>query len=217
MKGLMLNQYYSVEKSILSYVPLALLAATILIFFENPVSQRLAAFIPVILMATTALEVLKHESKSGWNKYVLTLPVKRSSVVNSHYLFFAALTLTGLLIACIAFLLAQYVLNLDPSMGYMYAVMNILGITFTLGFIAYPLTYLLGTEKAEFVIMIGGGAGLGLFFLSAYIYEEFLMTLETLQRFNPDFLFSASFMVINAVLFILSYIVSIQIYKRKEF
>lgn len=217
MKGLLLNQYYSVEKSIWNYVPLGLILATFLIFFDNPMVQRLAAFVPVIFMASSALEVLKHESKSGWNKYVLTLPVKRSRVVQSHYLFFSVLALTGLLIACAAFVLAQFVFGQAPSEGYIYSVMNVLGITFTMGFVAYPLTYLLGTEKAEVVAMVGGGAGIGVFFLSAFVYELFIMPLDMLQGLNQDLLFSVSFLIINFILFAVSYVVSLQIYKRKEF
>ncbi|GAB3044380.1 ABC-2 transporter permease [Virgibacillus ainsalahensis] len=217
MKGLLLNQYYSVEKTIWTYVPLGLILATVLIFFDNPVIQRLAAFLPVIFMASSALEVLKHESKSGWNKYVLTLPVKRSRVVQSHYLFFSVLALTGLLIACIAFVLAQFVFGQTPSAGYIYSVMNILGMTCTMGFVAYPLTYLLGTEKAEVVAMAGMIAGLGVFFLSAFVYDLFITPLDVLQGLNQDLLFSASFLIINFILLVVSYVISIQIYKRKEF
>ncbi|WP_245755932.1 ABC-2 transporter permease [Halobacillus alkaliphilus] len=42
-------------------------------------------------MSSSALEVLKREAKSGWNKYVLALPVKRENVVQSHYNFFSLL------------------------------------------------------------------------------------------------------------------------------
>lgn len=216
MKGLLLNQYYSVEKSIWSYVVLGLILATVLIFFDNLIAQRLAAFIPILFMAISALEVLKQEAKSGWNKYVLTLPVKRNRVVQSHYLFFSVLTLTGLLIACVAFVLAQSVFGQAPSARFINSVLIILGMTFTLGFVAYPLTYLLGTEKAELVAMIGMVSGLGLYFLSSFVYGLFFVPLDLLQGLNHDLIFALGFLIINFILFVVSYVVSIQIYKRKE-
>ncbi|UJL46309.1 ABC-2 transporter permease [Virgibacillus sp. NKC19-16] len=216
MKGLLLNQYYSIEKSIWNYVPLGLIIATILIFFDNHMVQRLAAFMPILFMASAALEVLKQEAKSGWNKYVLTLPVKRNRVVQSHYLFFTILTLTGLLIAFAAFVLAQGIFGQTPGASYINAAMHILGITLTMGFVVYPLTYLLGTEKAEVVLAAGGVSGLGVFFLSTFVYQLFIMPLDVLQGVNHDLFFALSFLIINFILFVVSYVVSIQIYKRKE-
>ncbi|MDV2682777.1 ABC-2 transporter permease [Alkalihalophilus lindianensis] len=217
MKGLLLNQYYAVEKTIWYYVPLSLVVTTILLYFDQAMTQRLAAFLPILLLSTAAFEVLKHEAKSGWNKFVLTLPVKRSRVVQSHYLFFLTLTVLGLLIACVALLIAQFGFGQAPSAGYTYSLMNILGITFTMGIVAYPLTYLLGTEKAEFVIMASGGAGIGVFFLSAYLFDLLLMPLYAFQGLNSDLVFSLGFLVVNFILFVGSYIISIQVYKRKEF
>ncbi|MCM2678036.1 ABC-2 transporter permease [Alkalicoccobacillus plakortidis] len=215
MKGLILNQYYSVEKSIWGYAILGFILSMVLVFFENPAFQRVAAFFPVAFMASVALEVLQQEAKSGWSKYVLTLPVKRERVVQTHYLFFGMITFLGLLITCITYLLAQLLFGIELSISYVYSLMNILGITFTMGFISYPLTYILGTEKAGVVAMTGFGAGIGLFFLSALIFE--LLPVKAFQGMNLDLLFSLSFMTINFILFIISYIVSIQVYKRKEF
>lgn len=208
MKGLLLNQYYAVEKSFWWHVLIGLVAATCLMLFSNPMLQRLAGFLPLLLLSTSAFEVLKHEAKSGWNKYVLTLPIKRDRVVQSHYLFFITLVFIGLIISTLAYYMAQLLFGIESS-GYVYAVLNIAGIAFTMGFVIYPLTYLMGTEKAEVVAMIGAGAGIGLFFLSALIYD-FL-------PINEDWLFSISFMLMTFILFIISYIVSIQVYKRKEF
>ncbi|MEK4563322.1 ABC-2 transporter permease [Alkalihalobacillus sp. FSL R5-0424] len=203
-----MNQYYAVEKSFWSHILIGLVAATGLMLFSDPRLQRLAGFLPLLLLSTSAFEVLKHEAKSGWNKYVLTLPLKRDRIVQSHYLFFITLITIGLVISVIAFYLAQMFFGSEAP-GYIYAVLNIAGIAFTMGFVIYPLTYLMGTEKAEVIAMIGAGAGIGLFFLSALIYDFLPL--------DEDWLFSLSFMLITLVLFIISYIVSIQVYKRKEF
>ncbi|WP_054711460.1 ABC-2 transporter permease [Bacillus sp. JCM 19041] len=136
MKGLLLNQYYAVEKTIWYYVPISFILACSLLFFEAPGLERLAAFIPIMIIGMTALEVLKHESQSGWNKYVMTLPVKRNHVVQSHYLFFLIMTFIGLFIAGIAFTVGYLVFGQTPGPEFVHGLMNILGITFTLGFCA---------------------------------------------------------------------------------
>ncbi|WP_078392668.1 ABC-2 transporter permease [Shouchella patagoniensis] len=217
MKGLLLNQYYAAEKSIKYYVPISFAVACALLFFENAMAQRFAAFIPIVIIGTAALEVLKQESQSGWDKYVMTLPVKRNHVVQSHYVFFLLMTFTGLLIAGTTYVVGNFVFGQTPGTGFVYGVMDVLGITFTMGFVAYPLTYLLGTQKAEVVYMISGGGALGLFFLSAIVFELWIAPLNLFQGMNIDLMFSISYMTINFVLFLISYAVSILVYKRKEF
>lgn len=45
-------------------------------------------YVYYLFAAIPALEVIKYESKSGYEKYVLTLPVTRSNIVQSHYFFY---------------------------------------------------------------------------------------------------------------------------------
>ncbi|TSB47899.1 ABC-2 transporter permease [Alkalicoccobacillus porphyridii] len=215
MKGLLLNQYYAVEKTIWWYIPLSLVLATGLVFFDHPIVQRLAAFIPLILLGGAALEVLKQEAKSGWSQYVLTLPIKRTWVVQSHYLFFFLLVLVGIVIGLVAYLIAQLIFGIGLSNGYIHGLMTVLGLVFTLGFVSYPLTYILGTEKAEVISYIGVGAGLGMYVLIGALFT--FLPLNNVPFINPDILFPVSFLAINFILFIISYIISVQVYKRKEF
>src|SRR5699024_7577264 len=107
MKGLLLNQYYSVFTSLRNYLFLGVIIAAILIFSQNEFMQSFAQILITIFMVTPALEVLKHESKSGWNKFVLTLPIKRSNVVQSHFLFFIMTMISGILITIAMFALAE--------------------------------------------------------------------------------------------------------------
>ncbi|MFK3937576.1 ABC-2 transporter permease [Alkalihalobacillus sp. NPDC078783] len=214
MKGLLLNQYYAVEKSFWVYLIIGLVFAVGLVVIDNSAVQRVAVLLPFSFMASAAIEVLKHESTSGWSKYVLTLPVRRERVVQSHYLFFTLVSSVGLFIVGIQFLLSQFLFGITLNPGYIYSIMNALGLVFILGFITYPLTYILGTEKAEAIMMVGVGVGIGVFFLSSLLYE---LVFISVQSINLDLMFSLSFILITLILFIISYIVSIQVYKRKEF
>lgn len=193
-------------------MPISFVVAIVFVFFNHFATQWVAIVLPLAFMSSVAIEVLKHEAKSGWSKFVLTLPVKRERVVQSHYLFFLLVSGVGLVILGIQFMISNG-LGMTLGPGYIYNVMNAVGIVFTLGFVTYPLTYMLGTEKAEAILMIGVGAGIGLYFLSALLYNLMFSGWQG----NSDLLFSLSFMLMTLILFIISYIVSIQVYKRKEF
>jgi len=219
MKGLLLNQYYSIGKSIFNYVLLSVLIAGILLFTQHDMMMLFATILPTVFMITPALEVLKHESMSGWNKFLLTLPIKRKHVVQSHYLFFTILLLFGLLITITLFVLAEFILGQILTEQMIYWIMNGVGIAITLGLVAYPLTYQLGTEKSDMAIIIGFIATFGLFFLSDALFNRIVSNLspDTLQGMNLGLLFSGSFLAITLILFIVSYMISLPIYKKKEF
>jgi|SRR5690625_1252853 len=215
MKGLLLNQYYSVFTSLRNYLFLGVIIAAILIFSQNEFMQSFAQILITIFMVTPALEVLKHESKSGWNKFVLTLPIKRSNVVQSHFLFFIMTMISGILITIAMFALADLVLGETLTFQTILGIMNGGGIALLLGIVAYPLTYLWGAEKADTVLMLGVMVAVGLFLLVNWLYIEFIE--DAFQGLNHELVFTAGFCVTTLVLYIISYRITIQVYKRKEF
>ncbi|QQK81295.1 ABC-2 transporter permease [Salicibibacter cibi] len=215
MKGLLLNQYYSVSASLRNYVLLSVVIVAILLFSRNELMQGFAQMLITIFMVTPALEVLKHESKSGWNKFVLTLPIKRGDVVQSHFLFFALAMISGLLVTVALFALADLILGDILTSTNMLGILNGAGIALLLGIVAYPLTYKWGAEKADTVLMLGIIVAVGLFLLSNWLYIEFIE--DAFQGINHELLFTSGFCVITFMLYIISYGITLQVYKRKEF
>lgn len=57
-------------------------------YFGDASMHRFVAMLIILLIAMPALEIIKYEGKSGYDKYVLTLPVTRNNIVQSHYLFY---------------------------------------------------------------------------------------------------------------------------------
>ena len=87
MKGLLLTNYYLIHRSFLTYTALAIVISAVIFYFADPSFYRIIAMLIILLMAMPALEVIKLESKTGYDKYVLTLPISRKNVVQSHYIF----------------------------------------------------------------------------------------------------------------------------------
>ncbi len=74
-----------------------------------------------------------------------------------------------------------------------------------------PLVLTLGTDKTEPIMVVSIIAGLGLF-----IGCSAIMTLFLVDVANADLIFRLSYMAFSIVLFILSYLLSCRIYKKKE-
>ncbi|SDY37452.1 ABC-2 transporter permease [Thermoactinomyces sp. DSM 45892] len=219
MKGLLLNQYYSNEKSIKHSIVLSLIITTILLLLPYEPSLRLAGFLPFITIVSPILEGLKFEAMSGWNKFLITLPLNRSRVIQSYYLFFSILLFIGFCVATVSFIVANF-FSKDIFTGLALTVfLKGIGMTLIMGGVTFPLTHHLGVEKAEKVMMISMVTGLGMLMMSGWLYEETIGSVMTnmFPRIHADLPFSILFLVISLLTFIASYMVAIRIYEQKEF
>ncbi|MFK3936870.1 ABC-2 transporter permease [Alkalihalobacillus sp. NPDC078783] len=219
MKGLMLNQWYSVNKSFWGYLVLSVVIMGVLLIAQQDMLLTVATFIPIIFMVTPAFEVLKNETMSGWNKFVLALPLKRSQIVRSHFLFFMMLMFVGIIISVGVFVVAEFISEGIWTNAVTNSILNGIGLALILGLVAYPLTYHLGTEKSDMVLMLSVLVAIGSYFLGSFIFNWVFnnYTIAPLQNVDLDFLFSAAFALVSFVLFFLSYVITNQIYRKKEF
>ncbi|EZH66488.1 hypothetical protein DH09_11190 [Bacillaceae bacterium JMAK1] len=219
MIGLLLNQYYSVSKTILSYAVAAFVLVLVAIGIGNELLVFFAMYMPIIFLVSPAFEVLKHESQSGWNKFVLTLPVHRGNIVQSQYVFFLFLTSIGIVITVMAFVVAEWVFGSAMNQELMYTMMTGIGIAFIMGGISYPATYVFGTEKSDTIVLVATLSGVGLFLLAQQGFARLIeqMTVETIASMNASLVFNGSFLLIGLVFFVISYFVTLGIYNRKEY
>lgn len=208
MRGLILNNIYSVQKSIKSSILLAIVAVVGLLLMKHSMLLRAAIFLPFFLIPVNAFEVLKHDAMSGWNKFERTLPVPQRSIITSKYITFILLFGLSAIIVFVPFLIAHL---------FYYPTMNVLlfnflfrgmGLILCVAAIIFPLTYKLGTEKSDTVMMTSGGISVGLFFFVSVLLQ---MVIGTVEGF--DEIFSITFLGIAIFLLIVSYIVSNWMYK----
>lgn len=213
MRGLLLTNYYLVYRSIIAYTGLAILISGIILYFGGTLMQGIAALLIILLMAMPSLEVIKTESKSGYDKYVLTLPVSRSNIVQSHYIFYFSVVIFGALLSyCIIYV---YDLVSDTPT---YSLFNIVSMgTFVVliaGAIVYPLLYIFGPDKSDAIVLGGGIVGFFARFGFGFLVEQLPMS-----RLNIDTSLSIPvvFIMFGIFIYILSYFIAVFIYHNKEF
>lgn len=212
MKGLILNSLYSVEKSVKVSLLLAILINTFLFMTKHSVALQMAIWVPFLIIPVNAFEALKHDGESGWNKYEITLPIKRSNIIKSKYITFLILLMISILltflilyIACIFDLLSFTKLFFSFSFRGM-------GIILCMAALIYPLTYLLGTAKSDAIILGSIGFAFGVFGLTSTLIPIVFRNNQDLDQ-----AFSVTFLLISILFFIISYYIAKHIYKRKEF
>lgn len=217
VKGLLLTSYFLVYRSFFAFTGLALIVAGVIIYFGDHSMHSLAAMLIILLMAMPALEVIKYEDISGYNKYVLTLPISRRNIVQSHYIFYFFIVIIGAMLSYGLFYLYDYVSNVT--------IINIFSIvssgTFIVlfaGAIVYPLLYIFGSEKSDAIVLGGGMAGLlatfGLQSLVGFVVRK-LSLLDL--NISESLYVSIVYILIGVAIYIVSFFISIIIYDKKQF
>ena len=211
MKGLILNNFYSIRDSIKLSLILAIVANVILIATENSTSMQIAIFLSFLLISSNAFEVLKQDSLSGWSKFEFVLPIARHKIVQSKYLTFLLLLMLSLLVTTVTFLVTSLFITYSEKLILNF-IFRGMAFVFCIASIVYPLTYILNGDKSEVIRLISMFFSLGVFGL-VYFFQLQLMD----KNENFDIIFSLSFLLVSILFFVISYIFSIIKYKKNEF
>lgn len=212
MKGLLLNHIYSTEKSIRNGMLFTVFISIILYLSQQSVALRVAAFLPFIFMVQPAFEVVKHDAMSGWNKFVFTLPLRRSTLVQSHYILLLLLVGVGALLAVGLFYGATFFVDSFSADVFYNFALRAIGIVLCMAALSYPLTFLWGTEKSDQITLMSVGFGFGIFFLVSL----FLLFTIGADAEGYDRIFSLSLAAVSLLIYAVSYGISLWIYNKKE-
>ena len=160
----------------------------------------------MIFGAMLPITALSLDERAKWDRYALTMPVKRSTVVIAKYLLGLILLAMALVIDILLSLLARVPLNMEFLMEM--GALLLIGCVFLS--ITMPLMLWLGAEKGRIAMilmtaLIAGG--------SFALYGAGIASLQDVSF--EQALFYAPLAV--AALFVLSMLISIAIYRKKEF
>lgn len=215
MKGLLLNNYYSMAENIkLSVVCVAILAMIALMVGEAIAVVMVA--VTIFIFPVNIGSSLQTDESAKWNKFELTTPVRRAQIIQAKYLSYLVMVAIG--VACAAVLMGLLVvMNRAPEMSEMgYGFFYGLNLAMFSGVFLYPLLLCFGAMKSELCIIIA--AALGAVVMMGIWVAAWLMLLSlgmTVPYRSPQ----AGLAVVAAAAFLLmlSYGVSVWLYKRKEF
>ncbi|WP_414051745.1 ABC-2 transporter permease [Bacillus pumilus] len=212
MKGLILNDIYTIQKGIKTAIFLSILCVIFLLFTKNDVIFKVAVLLPFLIIPVKSFEILKYDVKSGWDKFSFTLPVKRTNLVKAKYITFLILITLSFLLSFGLFFLIDLLLFPTLTFEYYNQLLRGLGLIICVGAMLYPLTYKLGIEKSDSITIYSLGFSFGVFFSLAFVAK---LVLEPNRI--ADMIFSVMFFGLSVFFLIFSYLISRSLVKRKEF
>lgn len=160
-----------------------------------------------VYMVIVLLTACGYDEKTGWDKYALTMPVSRSSIVLSKYVLGLVMDVLGFVTAAIFFVMSGTSLQ-EMMVGQ--CVFQTISL-FLLA-VEFPIIFKFGVEKARLSVAV---------IMLAPVLLVYMVVQSGLWQPNFDFEWLMRLVYLGPVaglcLLALSAVVSIQVYKGKEF
>jgi len=184
------------------YLLIAPVLALFLLFMKTPINTIIA--VAMVYIPVNAMYLL---AKSNINHFDLTLPYSRKDIVNFRYV-------SSLIYAIICGLLFALILKV---IGYDVTLFDLefaLQLTLWLSIVFFPLNFALTTEKA---LLISIYVVFSLFMIQAVFLGYGVENVQKLAETNNPFTFMIHIgFVLACVLYIVSWLLSLFIIKRKD-
>ncbi len=217
MKGLIRNNFYSMEDSLklTSAINIMMAIGVSVLGIFNSFARSWIAIVILLQMGSYAVQVastLQRDVSSQWNKFEITMPVRRKDVVKAKYICFILNGVLGIAAALLTVIISQ-LLQIDINVEKVFLGITFgIVITFALPALMYPLLLIFGVDKTEMVLSISVILISILFVGSSVIFNYIMPDLSVYS----NLVFRCSIIVISIILFIISYMFSVILYKKKE-
>lgn len=215
MKGLLLKDVYvlnNYKKSFALYVVLILAFG----IFTKGGSAYMTNLL-TLLVISAVMGSFSYDESAKWDRFAAALPVSRRAIVTAKYLF--ALICTGVAVAA-AVVLESVIGIAGGGGGVPAAVLSSGGVALLVSLLALgislPLTFWLGPEKARMVSMVAYIAVFVLIFLGFLLLGDGQLPAITGLAWQLQ-LVAGGMAVFVALLFGLSYLVSVRMYTKRDF
>ncbi len=210
MLGLMKNHLYAGMYGIKIALGITILLAgvgvVLLPIIEDLTLDSFFAY-AVVLFPFLAVGSISPESGAKWSSFELTLPISKKDAVGAQYVMYFCFMVIGLLISFVSFGVNALI---HPQ---------VVSVTRMLRSVVFPVqeAFIIGSVGFLFLLLFGQDKREVLFLLSFLIALPFGIGFRILLAIYDMWYSPILIVVCSALLYILSYLISVAIYKKKDF
>ncbi len=207
MKGLLLKDWYMVQKYFKMYL---FIAVVFLAMSLINTGNMFFVFYPCLLCGMIPVSLLGYDERSRWLQYSNTLPYRREQIVSAKYLIGLFAQMAMLLATGIAQGVRMAVSGTFILHDFIVLLLLLLIVATLTSSISLPFIFKLGVEKGRtaYYVMIGFVCGASAF--ASHVFEEQLQT-----EIQPNLLL-ALLSLVGIGVYALSWYLSIVFFKKRE-
>ncbi|MFV0517266.1 MAG: ABC-2 transporter permease [Aminipila sp.] len=221
MKGLILKDLLNLKKASLPMIFFLGIYFVIALFSGN---SSFFTGIAMVFCAMLPISAISFDERSGFSKYVLTMPISRKLVVISRYL----LSLCLIVIALLFSLIANIIIGDLSLIENVFSVLSLISVSLLIVSFSLPPIFKFGVEKGRYItigICALMGAIAGVAFMQIGIVSDKKITIigdtPSLIEDSSSILLGSYlvpiFLLASLVIFLSSMALSIKIYNNKDF
>lgn len=211
MKGLFLNNLYSSIGNIKLFLIIVFTVAAAVLATGNPTAQELFVYITITALSINAVVSSRKDAVSNWDKFEITMPVRRKDVIRSKYLTYVFWLAVGVVIALVISVVTMLIhgnRNLLYGMSNFYSIFVLgVGISLFTGALFFPIAYIAGIDKSETILIISVLMAIGLAVLILNMLNQFFSGFDVRMGI---------FVIFYILFFAVSYLLTLGIYEKKE-
>ena len=173
------------------------------------------SFLPPFISVMVMLSTFSYDSFNNWDAYAVSIPNGRKKVVVSKYLTTIILIVASTIIVTLVSFLASYInsKSIDIKLT-LFSMLAVAIVSILLEIVLYPIIFKYGIEKARIVIFaIVFVFSMGIVLIARHInLSAFSNILTVILKYW--------YVIVPALIigtFLVSYFISMKIYKNKEF
>jgi len=206
MKGLLLKEFYAV--TVYCRIPLALmiLMPILFAFYENPILQ----FYPYIFVCIFPVTLLSYDEYHKWDKYCGVLPYTKAQIVSSKYLVACIVQAAVMIIGITASSVKTAIFGGFDIVSLFSSFSLPLSVSFISTAITLPFIFRFGVAKGRTIYYFVIGALAAVCIGVSKTYNVALLEGE-ITAFSLVVI-----CVISAVVFALSWVLSVAFYKKRR-
>lgn len=203
MKGLLKKDIFVLRRTLLTF----LLACLVFLAISVTASDSMMFLtLPSLMCGVVPISFLSYDERSHWMEFSSAMPIRRGQFVGAKYLLGAALMVLFAVLALVVHLIA----GIYESALLLALLPVTLGTALIVSAISLPLMFRFGVEKGRLwyyliLLIIGGSSG----FLVALDQEDVLSIMHTVSPWL--------ILLIGAVIYAISWWLSIKLFERREF
>ncbi|ETT50745.1 ABC-2 transporter permease [Paenibacillus sp. FSL H7-0756] len=212
MRGLLLNNYYSLQNTIKTSLGIALMLALVPLAVINNSILNAIIGAQILVFVVSIGASLQADEASKWNRFEITLPIRRRTVVYAKYLSFLLLILMGTATSLIT-IGVIYAKGVDTS-GWSLSTGFTFGLSLAITTLAvyYPVVLKFGVDKSELMVMVAAGIAVVLRVLVWLLLGQYM---DGVNFNGPETGYAS--LLLAVLLFAISYVTAVRIHRNKEF
>lgn len=213
MIGLLVKDIYNLGKNVKQ------LSISLVLFFVLAVNMKSASylvFMMLLLSSMLVLTSLSYDEMAKWDKYALTMPIKRSELVKGKYILFLLLTSISTIISNVVGMILTTIFELESVKELLFTSVSATSGIILLYSILFPVIFKLGVEKGRIMIYVIFAIPAIVLSAGAQFLKKFNIniTIPTIEELLKYWFFLP---IILIVVVYISYLISVGVYEKKEF